>query len=124
MSEFNAVFELRSGKDQPAWAKDGLTNRVTVTLSWRDRLRVLLGWKLEVESFTATEGTIGQSQTRSCVRVFHPREIKRFNQLVGEVSEPSAAICTRPHQCGKPGEGPCNGFPKYWSNPGGAKHVP
>lgn len=43
--------------------KDGLVCGITVTLSWLDRLRMLVSGKLEVTAKTATENVIGANVT-------------------------------------------------------------
>lgn len=46
-------------------AEDVVTCRTAVSLSWRDRLRVLVSGRLWVETRTATEYVVGRSETTS-----------------------------------------------------------
>ena len=93
MSEFAELVDFRSGDAFPEWAKDGLTNRTTVHLGWKDRLRVLFGRALETETFTATEAEVGRHETRACVRVYNPRRVSRMaaNASPQEAQEEAAA---------------------------------
>ena len=74
--EFAELVDFRSGPDFPGWAKDGVTNRTTISLSFWDRVRVLFGWHLELDCFTATEHEVGRTETRACIHVFDPRPVK------------------------------------------------
>jgi len=53
----------------PEWAKDALVCDTDVTLSWRDRLRVLIGRRITVTTKTFTQAQIGRNETlsRACV---------------------------------------------------------
>jgi hypothetical protein len=84
--ELEKLIDFRSGPDFPQWAKDGLTVRTTIHLSFWDRLKILCGWKLELDTFTATEEVVGRTETRSCVRVFNPRPRKSI-AYVGEAEK-------------------------------------
>jgi hypothetical protein len=72
-SEYAKLIDFRSGDEFPEWAKDGVSVRTTVHLDWRDRLKILLFGRLEVDTFTATEELPGRCETRSCIHVFFPR---------------------------------------------------
>ena len=60
-------FDMR--RKPPEWAKDVVTNRTTVYLSFWDRVKVLFGYVLTVETATATEVAPGLVKTVSGVSV-------------------------------------------------------
>jgi hypothetical protein len=105
------LIQLRSTK-RPEWMRDGITVRTQVTLSFWDRIRVLFGRIIEVETFTATGNEVGRTETRSAVTLFKGQK-SSVGYEAFKVGPPAAAICTRPdHDCGELGAGPCNGFPR------------
>ena len=67
--EYATLVAFRSGDEFPEWAKDGISNRTQVSLSFMDRIRVLFGARLEVDVFTAIENSPGRMETRGCVHV-------------------------------------------------------
>ena len=59
--------------------RDGLVCGITVTLSWLDRLRILISGKMEVTAKTATENVIGANVTATGVSVRPPAWLDRQN---------------------------------------------
>jgi hypothetical protein len=66
---------------------DCLVCRVTVHLSWIDRLRTLISGRMEVSTKTATENVIGKHVTASGVSVRPPTWLDRRNAQ-GETPRP------------------------------------
>jgi hypothetical protein len=70
----------------PEWAKDAIVTDVTVTFSWRDRLRILCGKRPVVTVKTFTRMVIGEQATQS--RVYVPRLWYRRRGLVAIAESP------------------------------------
>lgn len=77
--QFEELVNFRSGDTFPDWAKDGVTTRTTLHFNWADRLRILFGFAVELDCFTATENTVGRTESKSCLRVFNPRRLMRMS---------------------------------------------
>jgi hypothetical protein len=76
---------------RPAWAKDAVVNDLTIRLSWRDRLLVLLGRPFHVTVKTWTSEPVGRTEgmTRSTVLGFRwPWKRKRFAVAEAPSGEP------------------------------------
>ena len=78
--QFWSLIDFRSGDSRPDWCRDGVTNRTEICLSRWDRVKVLMGWSLEVETFTATENVVGKVDTRSYAAVRRPEWVPRRRQ--------------------------------------------
>ncbi len=133
MNEFKKLVDFRSGEDFPEWATDGLTLHITVNLDWKDRLLVGLGLRtIELDCFTATENTIGNTETRSAIRMVRPYWWRMFlkwflnrPETVGEAKgeappfHPNARCMAVPPMCmvgsnctqAAGHSGPCNSEP-------------
>jgi len=57
--------------------KDCLVIRITIHVSWPDRIRLLFTGRAVVESKTVTENRIGLNATQSCAYVLPPRYLER-----------------------------------------------
>lgn len=78
---------------------DLITNDTTVTLSWDDRLRVLLSGRCALTVWTKTEHVVGKTESRSQFCVMPPSAAPTVEQretapsavcTSGETSQPSA----------------------------------
>ncbi len=49
----------------PGWAKDQILNRVDIFLSFKDRLKVLLGAPLWIDVYNSTENPVGKVEGKS-----------------------------------------------------------
>lgn len=74
--------------DLPPDVKDRICTHVGVRLGWRDRLKVLFGWELELEVRTNTENVVGYARSFTDIHFFRPDWLtqimhRRFNKRVG-----------------------------------------
>lgn len=58
-------------------ARDCLVVRVTINVSWPDRIRLLISGRAIVESKSITEGIIGCNKTNSAAYVLPPQFLDR-----------------------------------------------
>jgi hypothetical protein len=56
---------------------DGVRHEIVATISWRDRIRILLSGRIEVQVLTGTENKIGANESASRVNVLPPVRVKK-----------------------------------------------
>jgi hypothetical protein len=61
----------------PEWAQDEITVRVGLFFSWKDRLKILLGWRIELSAFTLCENKPGRVESTSEVRVWRHKPMPK-----------------------------------------------
>lgn len=62
----------------PEWARDRLTSVVDIEFGWRDRFRILFGFKVELRVKNTCENIPGRVETETEIRVYRPRPPRLF----------------------------------------------
>ncbi len=57
----------------PEWAKDGIYTSVRIKIDWRDRIRIALGYDIDVYIDTACENVIGRAESSTQIQLVSPR---------------------------------------------------
>lgn len=73
--------------DLPEGFKDRVHTEVGIHLSFGDRVKVLFGWHIKVDTRTLTENVVGIARSRSSIRITIPNWLLRWrmhkNRSVG-----------------------------------------
>lgn len=72
--------------DLPEGVRDRLHTTVEIALGWRDRLKILLGWQVELTVRTNTENTVGATRSFTDIRFLRPNWAIRRRSLMGGYS--------------------------------------
>jgi len=67
--------------DLPAWAKDAIHATVDIHFDWRDRVKILLGWRVTLNVDTPTENVCGRAESVSEVSVWRPSHRKSVGMV-------------------------------------------
>lgn len=67
--------------ERPDWAKDQIKNDVQIFLGWRDRLKILFGFSIDVDVFTNCENVPGRVEAIVGIAVRRPLWWPRRNRL-------------------------------------------
>ncbi len=70
--------------DLPPWAKDAVHTSVDIHFDWKDRLKILFGWRVTLNVDTPTENVCGRTESASEVHVWRPSRRKSFGVVAGE----------------------------------------
>ncbi len=81
--------------DLPAGVGDRIRSEVGIRFDWRDRIRILFGWNVEVVVRTNTTNVVGNTRSVSSIRVIVPDAILEWRMrkqrgMYSTVSEKSS----------------------------------
>lgn len=58
----------------PDWATDAVHTFIDIHFDWKDRLKILLGWRVTVAVKTPTQHAVGRAESETTVSVWRPRQ--------------------------------------------------